>query len=148
MDRYPSLDAYGAAKRRIFDGAHHAVLDMDDPWVAGLQPALAQRGLSLTLCSTGVPGAGEFGLVHADGATWLSRGTRSGVERCVDVGKLNVVGQHNLRNALVALAACDALGLDLARCAEALVDYRGLAHRCEPVSRHGGVQWVLSLIHI
>ena len=40
LDRHPSLEAYAHAKRQIFrnqDKRDYAVLNADDPWVAGLQ---------------------------------------------------------------------------------------------------------------
>ena len=40
LDRHPNLEAYAQAKRQIFRnqrGQDYAVLNADDPWVAGLQ---------------------------------------------------------------------------------------------------------------
>ena len=44
LDRHPNLEAYSQAKRQIFrnqTGEDFAVLNADDPWVAGLQATVA-----------------------------------------------------------------------------------------------------------
>ena len=45
LDRHPNLEAYAQAKRQIFrnqGGQDYAVLNADDPWVAGLQPTVSE----------------------------------------------------------------------------------------------------------
>jgi UDP-N-acetylmuramate: L-alanyl-gamma-D-glutamyl-meso-diaminopimelate ligase len=52
---------------------------------------------------------------------------------------LSLQGRHNVRNALAALAAAHAAGVDLARCREALPLFRGVKRRLELLGRARGV---------
>jgi len=47
--------------------------------------------------------------------------------------RLSVIGRHNVRNALAALAVCRELGVPEATAAEALASFRGVARRLETV---------------
>ena len=53
--------------------------------------------------------------------------------------RLAVPGRHNAANALAALAAAQAAGVDLRQAAEALAGFKGLRRRFEVVGTQGGV---------
>ena len=61
--------------------------------------------------------------------------------------RLQVPGVHNLRNAVGALAAVDALGGSLDRAAGALGAFRGVGRRFERLGEHGGVAVVDDYAH-
>ena len=61
--------------------------------------------------------------------------------------RLQVPGVHNLRNAVGALAAVDALGGSLDRAAGALEAFRGVGRRFERLGEHGGVAVVDDYAH-
>jgi UDP-N-acetylmuramate--alanine ligase len=63
---------------------------------------------------------------------------RSGVPVC-EV-ELPVPGEHNVLNALAALAACDLVGADVEQAARALATFRPAARRFEPKGEAGGVR--------
>ncbi len=52
---------------------------------------------------------------------------------------LAVPGRHNVANALVAIAACVAAGVPVARAIEAIADFKGLKRRFDLVGEAGGV---------
>ncbi len=52
---------------------------------------------------------------------------------------LNVLGRHNVENALAALGACLAYGVDLAAAIEALSGFKGIHRRMELVGTKGGI---------
>src|SRR5690606_22676572 len=54
----------------------------------------------------------------------------------------SLLGQHNAQNALAAVAACLAVGLDEAEIQAGLSSFPGLAHRMERVGRRGGTLFV------
>ncbi len=60
---------------------------------------------------------------------------------------LRVPGIHNLRNAVAALGAVEALGGDLARAADALAEFSGVGRRFERLGEHGGVAVVDDYAH-
>ena len=147
LDRYDSVDAYYADKRRMFDNAHAGsrwVLNGDDPAVCEM--------------ARGVPGDARYfavrqvvdadaGLVtHADAdqpaTLWL------GDAPLLDRDELTLLGDHNVANALAAALAvtvADAAHASAdarARIAEGLRTFRALEHRLEVVGEFGGVQWI------
>lgn len=142
MDRYRHLDAYVAAKLRVFDGAQVAIVNRDDPLVAACGVALEARGLEVIGFTVGEPAVGDYGF-SSDGAdTWLTRGAATGVEWVLPVSAMSLVGHHNRVNALTALAIADAMGFGRSATVEALKRFQGLAHRCELISVSGGVRWI------
>ncbi len=52
---------------------------------------------------------------------------------------LNVAGRHNVENALAALGACAALGLDMGRAAQALSAFKGIHRRMENIGTKNGI---------
>lgn len=61
--------------------------------------------------------------------------------------RLRVPGVHNLRNAVAALAATDAIGGDVVRAAEALAEFAGVGRRFERLGEHAGVAVVDDYAH-
>jgi len=61
--------------------------------------------------------------------------------------RLQVPGLHNLRNAVAALAAVDALGGELASAARALGDFQGVGRRFERLGEFAGVAVVDDYAH-
>jgi UDP-N-acetylmuramate--alanine ligase len=61
--------------------------------------------------------------------------------------RLRVPGVHNLRNAVAALAAAEAIGGDVVRAAAALAEFAGVGRRFERLGEHGGVAVVDDYAH-
>jgi UDP-N-acetylmuramoylalanine--D-glutamate ligase len=133
MDRYPDLDSYAAAKRRVFRGDGVMVVNRDDPLVSTMVEA-GRRVLGFTL---GRPEGEDFGLSMQDGRAWLAQGDRA----LMAEDELGLAGRHNTANALAALALGHVAGLVLEPMLDVLRRFRGLAHRCQWVARLDGVDW-------
>ena len=134
MDRHVDLEAYGAAKARIFRGADVAVINLDDEHVRAMDVGSAHvRG---------------FSLHGADGARASLRGNVDKAVLCVDgvdvmaASEVPLVGRHNLANVLAACCVASALGVSPAAMRRATHAFRGLAHRCELVAVERGVRYV------
>jgi UDP-N-acetylmuramoylalanine--D-glutamate ligase len=118
MDRYPSLEAYHAAKSRIF---------------INLRPsdtAVVRTGENITLppCKKI-----EFSTSDRD-TTWFSDGRKifHHGEACLDLeAETPLRGLHNAENMMAAMAATGALGISYSQVAESLQGYTAPAHRCE-----------------
>jgi UDP-N-acetylmuramoylalanine--D-glutamate ligase len=130
MDRYPDMDAYAAAKARIFSGDGVQVLNRDDPRsLAMARPG--RRVVSFGLDRS--PRDDNFGLCED--------------ELCLDgdmlmpLSALSVAGLHNAANALAALALTRALGLPMEALLRGLLHFKGLPHRVEQVAEIDGVTW-------
>ncbi|MDX1648290.1 MAG: UDP-N-acetylmuramoyl-L-alanine--D-glutamate ligase [Myxococcota bacterium] len=138
LDRHGSLEAYLAAKRRIFarqGEGDTAVLAADDPRVAALAGSLpAERTLLFSArgpCAEGAFLDGDRIVLQRDG-----RATRLDVPG----GALPPAPVRD--DVLAALLAAVAAGADPAAALGALVDFRPLPHRMEPVRVRGGVRFV------
>jgi len=135
MDRYASVDAYAAAKARIYDGDGVMVLNADDPIVA----AMRRPGRHTVCFSLNAPlGADDYGLRTHAGAVWLVRGS----EPVLPAADVPLPGRHNLANVLAALALADAAGVPRAAQLSAIRTFRGLPHRTELVAERDGVRWI------
>jgi UDP-N-acetylmuramoylalanine--D-glutamate ligase len=99
MDRYASLEEYGAAKARIFDGCDVAVINADDPAVRGM-PRPGQSVVSFSLESR----AADYTLEHAPVPMIVRRG-----EPLLPLAAMRLQGLHNAANAMAALALAEAL---------------------------------------
>jgi len=133
MDRYRDLAEYAAAKQRIYHGDGVMVINADDPLVA----AMAEPGRRMLRFGLGEPETGDFGLRSQGDAIWLAQGD----EALMPAHELRLVGQHNLANALAALALGSAVGIPNAAMVQALRRFSGLAHRMQWVAERDGVRW-------
>lgn len=132
LDRHGTMEAYAAAKARVFNGAARGIVNRDDAVVLRHAPANA---VGFTL---GVPDDGDYGLIDHAGARWLAQGAAP----LLPLSALRVQGLHNAANALAALAAADAVGLPRPAALAALRTFAGLPHRCQWVADTAGVTWI------
>jgi len=135
LDRYPDLEAYAAAKARIYTHCEVAVFNRDDAHVAAMV-APARRALSFSLRADS--GADYTLLARVDGSRWLARRG----EPLLSLEQMRLTGEHNAANALAALALGDALSLPLAAMLEELRSFAGLPHRSQWVAEVRGVRYI------
>jgi len=133
LDRYHDLQAYAAVKQSIFRQAALQVYNLDDPVVG----SLVNRACPHVGFSCRPAAARDYGLVEFDAATWLAHGAT----RIMPASAICMSGQHNLTNALAALALGDAAGIPLDKMIETLAEFQGLPHRMQFVAEQGGVRW-------
>ena len=71
---------------------------------------------------------------------------RTGASEAEDIADLTGIGSlrgsHNMQNAVAAVAACSALGVDDKTLQEGLRSFPGLAHRMEEIGRKGAVLFI------
>jgi UDP-N-acetylmuramoylalanine--D-glutamate ligase len=132
MDRYASMEEYGAAKARIFDGCDVAVINADDPYVRAM-PRPGQAVVSFSLVSRDA----DYTLEQAPEPMIVRRG-----EPLLPLKSMRLQGLHNAANAMAALAMVEALDLPLAPALEALCAFGGLPHRSQWVADVKGVHFV------
>lgn len=131
MDRYPDIEAYRQAKLRIFAHAQAGIVNADDLATYPEQQDLRLIEFSLDKHT-------EFHVASIDGREFLCQSDTP----ILAADELNLVGRHNMANALVVLALLNEAGVDVAAGLDALKAYKGLAHRCQIVSDRQGVKWV------
>ena len=126
LDFHRTMEAYCAAKARLFHCCDAAVYNADDPW--------AERMLSASRClrcSYGV----ESGRWRAEDVTLSAAGvayTAVSAEESVPV-HLRIPGKFSVYNSLAAMAACLQLGIPAEVCAAALAAAPGAKGRMEVV---------------
>ena len=138
LDRHPSVEAYAAAKARIFEkqnATDWAVVNADDPGVL----AMARRGRApLRLFSPRTPL--EDGTVVEQG--WIVDRRVDRAERLLPLSAIHLLGPH-LVNDVMAAATVGALAGAAPAAMTAAVDaFRGLEHAMELVADVGGVRFV------
>lgn len=131
LDRYPSFEAYAAAKARIFERQEvddYAILPADVPELHEL-----------------VRGDGTIALFGGQaGDVRVEKGVLVDVQTSlrVPVGDLRLRGSHNLSNACAAILAARLLGVGDDDIALVLRDFAGLAHRMQYVRAVDGVEYI------
>lgn len=135
LDRHGSMPRYHQAKHRIFHGARCAVVHSDDPLTIPPQ-AQGRTQLGWRLREPELHG---FGLRRDEqGRQWLAQG----FELLLPVDAMAMHGQHNVANALAALAIGHAAGLPMAPMLDVLRSFEGLPHRCAEVAVIDGVRYI------
>jgi UDP-N-acetylmuramoylalanine--D-glutamate ligase len=154
LDWHGSMQAYGAAKSRIF-GVHSIsappmLLNRDDPAVMAMVPApiKGKPQRNYMTFGTDVPSRpSDWGLESVNGMTWLVKAMEADethrrrkddaeevhIQRLMPADALRIRGTHNAANALAALALASAAGCALAPMLYGLREYRGEPHRVEPI---------------
>ena len=140
LDQHGGMEDYRRAKLRIYRAAERTVANRDDPLTLPDDPRALER---LVTFGADAPLAGHWGIRVKDGVRWLSRGE----EGVLEAARLPLAGAHNEANFMAALALLHGggelgVGPSLEALGEAVLGYKGLAHRCEVVSVVGGVTYV------
>jgi len=132
MDRYADFEAYINAKQSIYKQAANCIYNRDDS--ATLAQSTASRLIS-------------FGLAQAE-YTLNENNLQVEDQLLCTADSLSIKGVHNQLNVLAAFALCEALcaSIDYVYDRKALVEaaqsFKGLAHRCEFVSRVAQVDFI------
>jgi UDP-N-acetylmuramoylalanine--D-glutamate ligase len=159
LDWHGTMDAYAAAKARIFSARTVQVLNRGDELVM----AMARRNAEVLTFGADAPSRGNsYGLLLDNGITWLAwaedlsppgRRRRTNPEvpapppeihlhRLMPTDALQIRGRHNAANALAAVALARAVGCPLGPLLHALRSYRGEPHRVESIATVRGVEYV------
>jgi UDP-N-acetylmuramoylalanine--D-glutamate ligase len=143
LDWYADVEAYYADKARLFTNA-----SADSKWILNAEDERA-RGLV-----GGAPGTRLYFRVATPPESeeelggWLSSGelllrTEPGhTERVADAADLQILGPHNVANALAAALAARLAGASLEGISAGLRSFQAPPHRLQPVGEVDGVLWV------
>jgi len=171
LDWHGGLDAYAAAKGRIFGPQTVRVLNRDDARVMALAASPAKDAAAgdspapaITFGVTEPTRPGDYGLLRDNGIIWLVEAhdrdasdepapTRRrkgetaappnlGLKRLMPADALRIRGLHNAANALAAYALARAIDLPGAPLLHGLREYRGEPHRVELIASIEGIDYV------
>jgi UDP-N-acetylmuramoylalanine--D-glutamate ligase len=155
LDWHGSMEAYAAAKARVFGKSSLMILNREDPLVMKMLPEpvrlkggkYEQRDY-VTFGGDLPQRPGDYGLEVVHGMAWLTRAHEADeterrrkdapdeitFQRFMPADALRIRGRHNAINALSALALATAAGCQLGPMLYGLREYRGEPHRVEPVA--------------
>ncbi|WP_322974100.1 UDP-N-acetylmuramoyl-L-alanine--D-glutamate ligase [Larsenimonas rhizosphaerae] len=134
LDRHGDLSGYGRAKQRVFEGAHLAIANRQDPLTHPVVPSMPTAFFTRKAPRS----PDEWGLADRDGERWLMHGEIP----LIKAADVVMQGEHNLTNALAALAIGEAMGWSMASMCRVLASFKGLPHRMELITHHKGVAWI------
>jgi UDP-N-acetylmuramoylalanine--D-glutamate ligase len=151
LDRHGTLEAYRKVKRRLAelvpqDGA--LILNAEDPVTEGWE---APSGAQVVRYRRGRPFPGEVGTVDgwivSAGVAQLSlAGGGTAMTgpggRIMPTDELGIPGEHNVSNALAAVAAGLLFGIAPDAIRRAVAQFGGVEHRLETVAEVDGVRYV------
>ena len=138
LDRHPDVDAYAAAKARIFenqDAGDFAVVNADDPAVL----AIARRGRA-AMRPFARASSIDHGTVVEDG--WIVNRTRDATERLVPLEAIHLLGPHLVYDVMAAATVGAIAGAAPTAMTAAVNTFRGLEHAMELVADVRGVRFV------
>ena len=134
MDRYANKMAYLQAKQRIFRGAKNIIVNDDET----LSSPLVNNSMKLIHFGLKASDLDKFSIIKKEGQTYLSKG----FDALIPVNELKIRGEHNISNALAALALGHSVGIAMPAMLDALKEFKGLEHRCQFVRSISGVEFV------
>ncbi|MEL6250868.1 MAG: UDP-N-acetylmuramoyl-L-alanine--D-glutamate ligase [Bacteroidota bacterium] len=137
LDRYNySLKKYGAAKMRIAEMQEES--DKLIYWMEDME--IAKQLFDAKPKSQRIP----FSLKELKGSkAWVANNhLQIGGTEFLDFTHLKLIGRHNQLNALAALLAVEAFGVEVEKIKEALCEFKPVEHRLEWVAEIEGVRYI------
>lgn len=137
LNRYRDLDEYTWAKAQIF--LHQAprdfvILNFDNGVCTRLRP----KAIGQVIWFSRTRAIKQGARLERD---WLVWNDENGSHKILPVADL-IQGEHNIENALAAIAICKAWGAADQTIAETLREFQGVPHRLELIRELDGVQYI------
>ncbi|CAB3804061.1 UDP-N-acetylmuramoylalanine--D-glutamate ligase [Paraburkholderia caffeinitolerans] len=165
LDWHGGIDAYAAAKGRIFGAQTTRVLNRDDARVMSLASVQQSGDAKVVTFGLDEPRReGDYGISRDNGMLWLvaahdrdamdepvsprrrkqldAAPVNLTMKRLMPADALRIRGLHNAANALAAFALARAIDLTPAALLHGLREYRGEPHRVELIASIEGIDYV------
>lgn len=145
LDRHGTAAAYYAAKQRLF-----SAMPSDGFWVGNADDeaqASWPQSISASCISASLNPSFVLQSRAHDAAAYVESGTawlriNENVEPLFDLSDVQLVGHHNVMNALQAAAAARRFGVPHLNIQKAIRLFHGLPHRMEFVTAANGITWI------
>ena len=138
LDRHPTVEAYGAAKARIFenqDASDWKVINADDPAVL----ELARQGRARTRLFARRSAVDAGTTIEGE---WIVDRTPDGTTKLVPLDAIHLLGPHLVNDVMAAATVGAIAGAAPAAMTAAVDAFQGLEHAMELVAEVGGVRFV------
>ena len=133
MDRYSSFHEYADAKKRIYLGQGFMVVNKDEEYFH----SIIDDSREIIYFTLTTPEEGNYGLIINDKEVWLSHGSK----KIINKNQLKIRGEHNISNALAAMALAETVNVPKDVMTSVLKEFVGLAHRCQLIKVINDVTW-------
>ena len=133
MDRYANMQAYHQAKHRVYRNCQFYITNRQDPLTVPLLP----EAIPHTSFGLDAPDLKTYGVIREAGQSYLAKGR----QKLLLASEMGIFGEHNIANALAALALGEAVHIPMPVMLQTLKEFKGLPHRCQLVSKHQNVAW-------
>ncbi len=137
LNRYRDMDEYAWAKAQIFlhqQPRDFVILNFDN----GISTRLRPKAIGQVIWFSRTRAIKQGARLDKD---WLVWNNENGSHKIMPVSDL-IAGEHNIENALAAIATAKAWGAPNEIIAETLREFRGVPHRLELVREINGVQYI------
>ncbi|MEG4274770.1 MULTISPECIES: UDP-N-acetylmuramoyl-L-alanine--D-glutamate ligase [unclassified Microcoleus] len=137
LSRHKTLENYYSIKAHLLKKSELQVINGDDP-------CLRQQGVDIwpDACWTSVKGKKDL-LGNTDFGAYIQDGwVIAQCEKILPADSLRMVGEHNLQNLLMAVAAANLAGLDKSAIARAIAKFPGVSHRLEHICTWEGIDFI------
>ena len=137
IDRHKTFDGYIAAKEEVFrrqQDSDFLVLNYDDEIVRAMA-AKSQAQVFFFSRKETLP----KGFYVEDG--WMVANLSTGYEKVAPVSELQIIGGHNIENALAAIACTYLAGVPTQIIRQTLASFGGVEHRIELVKKISGIPY-------
>jgi UDP-N-acetylmuramoylalanine--D-glutamate ligase len=162
LDWHETMASYVDAKSHVYGLQSCMIINRDDEIVMAMLSQALKVNKYRKYCTFGSDAParlGDYGLESVSGMTWLVRAIsledvivkkqRSLIEpsieltmqRLIPTDALQLRGQHNMLNALAALALVETIDCSISRVLYGLRDYKGESHRVESIASFKGVEY-------
>jgi UDP-N-acetylmuramoylalanine--D-glutamate ligase len=137
LSRHKTLENYYNIKAQLLKRSKFQIINGDDPY-------LRQQGINIwpNACWTSVKGQKELLGDAALGAYIQDGWVIAQNQKILPADSLRMVGEHNLQNLLMAVAAANLAGIDKSAIAQAIAKFPGVPHRLEHIRTWEGIDFI------
>lgn len=142
LDFHGSMEAYAAAKKKLFDQCAVGCFNLDDPWCGYMMEGVKCRIISYSAQDNRADLAAKDLRLSASGVRFAAvQGSELALTR------LAIPGMFSVHNALSVMAAGLALGISLSDCAAAMDSAKGVKGRLELIPGDGDYSLIIDYAH-
>lgn len=133
LDRHNNMEAYIAAKHRIYNNAKYLLFNRAD---YNTKPLHNEKMFSFGLDAP--QDTLQWGVITKDNQKYLAHNQTL----LIEANKMRIKGTHNWENAMAAAALAHFAGVSYDVIKQVLIDFPGLEHRCQFVRELDGVEYI------
>ncbi len=130
LDRYKSFEYYINSKLSLYQYCQYSVVNLDEP--------LIPKQTNVKYFGINIPKkANDFGTVTYHNICYLLKGDNI----LMSIDEVQLIGEHNTKNILAALALGDQIKLPISSMIQSIKNFKALEHRLEWVAKKQNIDY-------